>query len=66
TPKDRVRLLRKAFADTLKDPAFLAEAKKSKLDIDPIPGDEMEKVVGGLFKIEPGMVAKLKDVLVPK
>lgn len=66
TPKDRVRLLRKAFADTLKDPAFSAEAKKSKLDINPVPGDEMEKVVGGLFKIEPGMVARLKEVLVPK
>ena len=34
TPKDRVETLRKAFADTLKDPEFLADAKKSKLDIE--------------------------------
>jgi len=66
TPKDRVQLLRKAFVETLRDGEFLAEAKKSNLDIDPVPGEEMEKVVAGLFKLEPGMVAKLKDVLVPR
>jgi len=58
--------LRKAFVETLRDGEFLAEAKKSNLDIDPVPGEEMEKVVAGLFKLEPGMVAKLKDVLVPR
>ncbi|MEK7229229.1 MAG: tripartite tricarboxylate transporter substrate-binding protein [Candidatus Binatota bacterium] len=66
TPKDRVQLLRKAFSETLNDPAFLAEAKKSNLDIEPVSGEEMEKVVAGLFKLEPGMVARLKDVLVPR
>jgi len=34
TPKERLSVLRKAFKATLKDPAFLAEAKKSKLIID--------------------------------
>ena len=33
TPKSRVHLLRRAFADTLKDPELLAEAKKASLDI---------------------------------
>lgn len=66
TPKDRVQLLRRAFSDTLKDPEFLAEAKKTNLDIEPVPGEEMEKVVAGLFKLEPGMIAKLKEVLVPR
>ena len=32
TPKERVQVLRKAFQDTLKDAAFLAEAEKAKLD----------------------------------
>ncbi len=66
TPKDRVQLLRKAFSETLRDPEFLAEAKKSNLDIDPVPGEEMEKLVAGLFKLEPAMTAKLKGVLVPR
>jgi tripartite-type tricarboxylate transporter receptor subunit TctC len=63
TPKDRVQLLRKAFLDTLKDKEFLAEAEKSKLDVDPIPGEQVEKIVAGLFKLEPGVLAKLKQIL---
>ena len=65
TPKGRVKLLRKAFDDTLKDPEFLAEAKKAKLEIEPVSGEEIESVVQGLFTIEAAFVARLKQVLVP-
>ncbi len=61
-----MQLLRKAFSDTLKDAEFLAEANKSNLDIEPVSGEEMEKVVAELFKLEPGMVIKLREVLVPR
>jgi tripartite-type tricarboxylate transporter receptor subunit TctC len=63
TPKDRVQLLRKAFEATLADPEFLADAKKSRLNVEPIPASEIEKDIAGLFKLEPAIVAKLKDVL---
>ena len=63
TPKDRVHTLRKAFLDTLKDPEFLAEAQKARLDIDPVSGEEIEKVVAGLFKLDPTLVARLREVL---
>jgi tripartite-type tricarboxylate transporter receptor subunit TctC len=63
TPKDRVELLRKAFAETLKDAEFVADAKKSKLDIDALTGEEVEKIVAGLFKMDPGLVAQLKEIL---
>jgi hypothetical protein len=63
TPKDRVEIVRKAFADTMKDAEFIADAKKSKLGVDPITGDDLEKTVGRLFKLAPGVVSKLKDVL---
>jgi tripartite-type tricarboxylate transporter receptor subunit TctC len=63
TPKDRVEIVRRAFADTMKDAEFIADAKKSKLGVDPMTGDELEKTVSGLFKIAPGVVSKLKDVL---
>jgi hypothetical protein len=65
TPKDRVRLLRNSFLDTLKDPEFLAEAKKTSLTIAPVRGEEIEEIVSGLFKLDSAMVAKLKSVLVP-
>jgi tripartite-type tricarboxylate transporter receptor subunit TctC len=63
TPKERLATLRKAFQDTLKDPEFLADAEKAKLDIEPITGEEMEKMVGKLFKLSPATVTKLKDIL---
>lgn len=63
TPQDRVQLLRKAFLDTLKDPEFLTEAQKTKLDVEPMSGEELERTVRGLFKLEPAFVAKLKDIL---
>ncbi|HEY3305928.1 MAG TPA: tripartite tricarboxylate transporter substrate-binding protein [Candidatus Binatia bacterium] len=63
TPKDRVQILRKAFTDVLKDADFQAEAKKSQLDTNPLTGEEVEKTVAGLFKIQPGLVAQLKEIL---
>jgi hypothetical protein len=63
TPKDRVATLRKAFQDTLKDPEFLTDAEKAKLDVEPITGEEMEKLVAKLFRLSPAIVTKLKDVL---
>ena len=63
TPKERVEIVRKAFADTMKDAEFIADTKKSKLGIDPMTGDELEKTIGRLFKLSPAVVAKLKDVL---
>ena len=49
TPKDRVQILRKAFADTMVDGEFLAEAKKSNLDINPLSGEEVAKTVENIF-----------------
>lgn len=63
TPKERVQLMRKAFLDTMKDTEFLAEAKKTKLDVDPVPGEELETTVAGLFKQDPALIGKLKEVL---
>jgi tripartite-type tricarboxylate transporter receptor subunit TctC len=63
TPKDRVEILRKAFTDTMKDPEFLAEAKKANLDINPETGAELEQNVKNIFKLEPALIAKLKEIL---
>jgi tripartite-type tricarboxylate transporter receptor subunit TctC len=63
TPKERVQILRKGFHETLNDPEFLADAQKSKLGVDPVSGEEVERIVAGLFKFEAGLVAKMKDVL---
>lgn len=64
--KDRLELLQKAFVDTLKDAEFLAEAKKAKLDIEVINGPMIAKKLGSLYELQPPVVAKLKEVLLPK
>jgi tripartite-type tricarboxylate transporter receptor subunit TctC len=63
TPKDRVLLLRTAFGETLKDPEFIADAKKSRLDTDPLTGEEIEKIVLQLFKMDAVLVEQLKEIL---
>ena len=64
--KDRLELLQNAFMGTLKDPEFLAEAKKAKLEIEAINGPTIAKKLGGLYDLRPEVVAKLKEVLLPK
>jgi len=63
TPKERVQVLRKAFQDTLNDKAFLAEAEKAKLTLDPVAGEELERLIAELFTLDPAFVDKLKAVL---
>jgi tripartite-type tricarboxylate transporter receptor subunit TctC len=63
TSDDRVRILRKAYMDTMKDPEFLAEAKKARLDIEPANGAELEQNVREIFKLEPALIGKLKEIL---
>jgi hypothetical protein len=63
TPKERVNLLRKAFNATLKDAEFLADAKKSRLNAEPIPANEIEKEIANLFKLDRALITKLKDIL---
>jgi len=66
TPKPQVAALRQAFDATMKDPEFLADAQKAKLDIEPITGNELANIVGKLFKLSPAMASKLNDILSPK
>ena len=65
-PRDRLQILRTAFATTLTDPEFMAEAKRANLDINPLSGEEVKKLVDGLFKLPPPTLAKLTSVLAAK
>ena len=62
-PKERLQSLRRAFQETLKDNAFVAEAEKAKLTLDPVTGEELEKMVAELFTLDPALLAKLKGIL---
>jgi tripartite-type tricarboxylate transporter receptor subunit TctC len=48
-PADRVAALRKAFMDTMKDPEFMAEANKSEVEITPVSGEDIQKLVKDVY-----------------
>jgi tripartite-type tricarboxylate transporter receptor subunit TctC len=50
-PPERLQALRKAFAATLRDPEFLAEAKKMKLDIEPVAGEDIDGYVKQIYSM---------------
>jgi tripartite-type tricarboxylate transporter receptor subunit TctC len=62
TPRDRLQILRKALRETLVDPEFVAEAKKGNMELDPVSGEEIEKIVNGFFKTDPVVVNKLREL----
>jgi tripartite-type tricarboxylate transporter receptor subunit TctC len=63
TPKDRVQIMRKGLADTFKDLEFLADAKKVRLDLNPLAGDELQNAVARTFNLEQPLVDRLKEIL---
>jgi tripartite-type tricarboxylate transporter receptor subunit TctC len=66
TPKDRVEALRRAFDETMKDPEFLAEAKKTGLSVGPLRGEEVQKLVQEVADIPPDILEKVRAAYVMK
>jgi tripartite-type tricarboxylate transporter receptor subunit TctC len=62
-PSDRLKLLRDAYAATVKDENFLAEAERFKVDIDPVYFDELERLLGALYDTPPQIVKRMQDIL---
>jgi tripartite-type tricarboxylate transporter receptor subunit TctC len=60
---DRVAALRKAFAETMTDPVFLADAAKRNLPVRASPGDEVQKVMTSVVTTPKEVVAVLKQAI---
>lgn len=63
TPADRLKILRDSFKQVLTDPAFLAEAERRKLEIDPTWFDEMESLAKDVMGTPGDVVARMKKLL---
>ena len=59
-PEDRHAALSNAFAATLQDPALLADAKKMKVDIDYLSGDDAKKLLKQFADYPPAVLQKAK------
>ena len=55
--------LRKAFDETMKDPAFLAEAKKLKLDVEPVTGAHLRTIIDGLYDTPKPVIERISNIL---
>ena len=62
-PPARLEMLRRAFDATMKDPEFLAEAKKMLLDVEPSTGEATQAVVTKLYATPPAVVERAKKLL---
>lgn len=62
-PAERMKLLRDTFKQTLTDPAFLAEAERRRLEIDPTWYDEMESLAKEVMATPADVVARMKKLL---
>ena len=61
-PKDRTAALRNSFMATMRDPAFLADAKKRRAPVASISGSELGKIVNAGLNVSPALVKKMKAV----
>jgi tripartite-type tricarboxylate transporter receptor subunit TctC len=65
TPADRVALLRAAFDATMKDKEFLADAEKSRIDINPSQGGKVQQVVEKVYAAPKAIVDLAKELIKP-
>ncbi len=62
-PAERVRTLRKAFADALKDPDLMAEALKAQVDMSFRSPEDLEAITASLYRTPPELIESVKKLL---
>jgi tripartite-type tricarboxylate transporter receptor subunit TctC len=65
-PPDRVAALRRAFDATMKDPAYLAEADKLKIEVDPLSGEQVAALVDQVTRTPPELVERVRKAMEAK
>jgi len=63
TPKDRVRILREAIMKSMQDPSLVDEAKRLKLDLDPMSGEEAARIVSEMAGLTHDLKADVRNAL---
>jgi tripartite-type tricarboxylate transporter receptor subunit TctC len=62
-PIERIAALRRAFDETMADPAFVAAAKEAHMDFNPIGGAELQGIVSKIAGASPQVIAMVKDAI---
>jgi len=62
-PPERIAELRSAFAATLKDPGFLADAEKMQLSLTPLMGDKLQAIIEKSFAYSPAIIEQAQALI---
>lgn len=66
TPANVIKILRDAHVQSMKDPALLDEAKRGKMEVEAVSGEELEKLANKMMSMPPSVVKRVKNVLAAK
>jgi len=61
TPEDRLAALRKSFMETMRDPAFLDEAKRASIDVRPLPAERLEAILEDIMTTPADLLEKARQ-----
>ena len=62
-PEDRKQALRNAFDATMADAEFLAETRQRGLEVNPVSGADIDKLVDELYRTPPDIVAEVRKMI---
>jgi tripartite-type tricarboxylate transporter receptor subunit TctC len=63
TPPERVKIMREAYAKAMRDPGLIDEAKKSQMDMEHTPGEELQSLMKELMNQPRDVIDRVKQVL---
>ena len=63
TPPERVKIMREAYARAMRDPGLIDEAKKSQMDMEHTPGEELQSLMKELMNQPRDVIDRVKQVL---
>jgi tripartite-type tricarboxylate transporter receptor subunit TctC len=62
-PAERLQMLRDAFSATMHDPEFIADAKRQKLDVEPVSGEQLAALVRKIYATPPAIVERVGNLV---
>jgi tripartite-type tricarboxylate transporter receptor subunit TctC len=62
-PPQRLAMLRQAYDETMQDPEFLSEIRKSHVEFNPLSGDKVQRLVAETTKVSPAIIERIRKIL---
>jgi tripartite-type tricarboxylate transporter receptor subunit TctC len=65
TSAELVTIMRTAFDNTMRDPQYLADAEKMRIDISPLPGSTVQELIQKLYATPKDVTERAKAAIRP-